>query len=230
MLLSQGTDVIEHVPHRIWDPQLSKLCCFTPSMLFVSAQSICEDDFQYIGVEGAGAEELVGQDVEALMLASEPPPGSDLSLRCQVLVRLELAEPITVTVGAHASVSVSYLPPLRVQLVLPPGYPSKRLPDVEVLATWLPEETQSALEGHLREQGEAVIGAPVVFEWVQWLQVAPTPSPDLHQPFVGSSAAFRIRSPSRHLRQSLCAPSSGERPRCPRRQGRSPLAAAAFEQ
>ena len=134
-------------------------------------------------MEGAGADELIGQDVEAL-LASEPPPGSGLSLRCQALVRLELAEPVTVTVGLHASISVSYLPPLRIQLVLPPGYPSSRLPDVEVLTTWLPEETQNALEGHLREQGEAMIGAPVVFEWVQWLQVAPVPRSPPLRPFL----------------------------------------------
>jgi len=135
-------------------------------------QSICGEDFQYIQAEGFNDESYITRDVEALL---EVDPPSGVSLRCQVLVRLKLEASLTVIAGGTEecdgpSICVNHLPPLCLQLLLPPGYPGTLLPEVRVRSTWLGSADLEGLRGELLQLGAAMMELPVLYEWTQWLQ------------------------------------------------------------
>ena len=71
---------------------------------------------------------------------------------------------------------VLYLPPIRLTLRLPPGYPSAGQPPIveEVQALWLTRPQAAALEAALQLQWQAEQaqggGGPIIYLWVEWLK------------------------------------------------------------
>lgn len=158
-----------HVKMYLAAHSFCKFACID-TKLYLS-QSIYGDDFQFLGLEGDDSEECTVDDVD--VLTSLEKPSGPVSLHCQVLVRLELDEPLTIIVGDSddAAVSVKHLPPLCLHLLLPHGYPSSCLPDVQLTTPWLRVHEQNAVVEQLLELGSGMLGYPVVFEWTQWVKV-----------------------------------------------------------
>lgn len=72
---------------------------------------------------------------------------------------------------SRAVATVKHLPPIRLQLNIPPGYPEETSPEAQLISEWLtPAQVAVLLQqlDHLWEkQGP---GLPIGFEWINWLQ------------------------------------------------------------
>lgn len=66
---------------------------------------------------------------------------------------------------------VKHLPPICLQLDIPPGYPEDAQPDVQLICEWLSTNQIRSLRQRLEEIfDEQGPGLPVGFVWVDWLQ------------------------------------------------------------
>ncbi len=63
-----------------------------------------------------------------------------------------------------------HLPPLRLLVTLPRGYPGRAAPRFSLSALWLDAAQLTALCAKLDELWRETQGRPVVFTWVDWLQ------------------------------------------------------------
>jgi E3 ubiquitin-protein ligase RNF14 len=66
---------------------------------------------------------------------------------------------------------VRHLPPLTLHLVFPVTYPSQEPPDVRVTGSWLgPQQQQQLAAALLASWEEEAPGAPVCYQWLEWLR------------------------------------------------------------
>lgn len=66
---------------------------------------------------------------------------------------------------------VRHLPPLTLHLVFPVTYPSHEPPDVQVTGSWLgPQQQQQLAAALLASWEEEALGAPVCYQWLEWLR------------------------------------------------------------
>lgn len=73
---------------------------------------------------------------------------------------------------AHASPQVVYLTPLRLEVALPPSYPSEA-PTPQLSAVWLSKSQSQSLAAALVE--EAGADGQVGYTWVEWLKASTLP-------------------------------------------------------
>ena len=70
-----------------------------------------------------------------------------------------------------ALATVSHLPPIRLHIDIPPGYPEESPPEAQLICEWLSPSQIAALQQQLdrlwQEQGP---GLPVGYVWIDWLQ------------------------------------------------------------
>lgn len=64
---------------------------------------------------------------------------------------------------------VAHLPPLSLQLELPPDYPSTSPPAAGLSAFWLTPEQLAQLQRHLAQLWQDQAGSPICFAWADWL-------------------------------------------------------------
>ena len=65
---------------------------------------------------------------------------------------------------------VKHLPPVRLQLVLPRGYPSSAAPEMSLTAPWLSASQTRLLTSELQAMAAAEQGLPMSFSLISWLQ------------------------------------------------------------
>eukprot|EP00197_Chlamydomonas_leiostraca_P011947 CAMPEP_0202878736 /NCGR_PEP_ID=MMETSP1391-20130828/32658_1 /ASSEMBLY_ACC=CAM_ASM_000867 /TAXON_ID=1034604 /ORGANISM="Chlamydomonas leiostraca, Strain SAG 11-49" /LENGTH=235 /DNA_ID=CAMNT_0049560983 /DNA_START=204 /DNA_END=907 /DNA_ORIENTATION=- len=66
---------------------------------------------------------------------------------------------------------VRHLPPIRVRLQLPPGYPDTAPPMLELDAMWLTAADSDVLSQALVQLFHAAgPGAPILYDWIDWLR------------------------------------------------------------
>lgn len=94
-----------------------------------------------------------------LNLPNEPPhKGTSFSLQIQVDLNRDYILKVLGDTGDHAhseeSIQISYLPPIHMNLLLPPSYPHEQPPQIISLSSmhdWLPEQVLKKLAEDLRE-------------------------------------------------------------------------------
>ena len=110
------------------------------------------------------------------------------------------------------------LPPLRLRLRLPCGYPSRAPPTFGLCCSWLGDEQLDTLCRKLDRLWEEAAadapageGAQVLCEWVEWLRVEALGSDASISVYLGSDAAPRVAAQPVRLPAAPCAlPAAGE--------------------
>ncbi|CAL8470867.1 g10409 [Coccomyxa elongata] len=111
---------------------------------------------------------------------------------------------------------VKHLPPICLQLDIPPGYPEDAQPDVQLICEWLSTNQianlRQRLEDIFDEQGP---GLPVGFVWVDWLQNEALQHLGLREGILlsaseGLSKADERKSPRNGTSLSSLSPSASE--------------------
>lgn len=113
--------------------------------------------------------------------------------------------------GTPCGQPVQHLPPIRVELTLPYGYPSTSPPQAALHAMWLPPQQAQALASSLASQyEEAGPGCPILYQWLDWLKCSA-----LQELGVAESKCLALydRLVARHAghasMESCCVPASG---------------------
>lgn len=71
---------------------------------------------------------------------------------------------------SHAEGEVKHLPPLRLQLKLPPDYPESSAPEFQLASSWLDSEILSELCRNLDQKWQEAEGSPIIFTWAEALR------------------------------------------------------------
>lgn len=143
-----------------WQDQVQELQALT---------AIYGDDFVVPGVTGSGESD----DAQFEALAQQPPPAQ--GIEAQLLIQLGVPQsPFNVQVSSIGSLEpftaqVAHLPPLSLQLELPPDYPSTSPPAAGLSAFWLTPEQLAQLQRHLAQLWQDQAGSPICFAWADWL-------------------------------------------------------------
>ena len=70
----------------------------------------------------------------------------------------------------YAEAEVRHLPPVQLQLKLPPGYPSSSPPDFRLSCSWADVEMLSSFCAALDDQWEQAAGSAIIYTWVDALR------------------------------------------------------------
>jgi len=157
----------------------------------LALQAIYEDAFRVAGASGLPP----CSDLEPDALLADCPPPQPVLLTTECLVHVDVPPPglqlciaararggeggskgaggagPSTDNGTHAiGEPVLYLPPLRLRLRLPPGYPSTQPPLPSLHAVWLTEEQALELARTLLGRWDAGAAGPVTYEWVEYLR------------------------------------------------------------
>eukprot|EP00468_Gymnochlora_sp_CCMP2014_P003076 CAMPEP_0167758252 /NCGR_PEP_ID=MMETSP0110_2-20121227/10367_1 /TAXON_ID=629695 /ORGANISM="Gymnochlora sp., Strain CCMP2014" /LENGTH=576 /DNA_ID=CAMNT_0007644511 /DNA_START=116 /DNA_END=1842 /DNA_ORIENTATION=+ len=85
---------------------------------------------------------------------------------------------VVIKVEIRLTNEVSGRPPLLLSVTPSPGYPSQRLPEFSIYADWLTSNKKTQAYSELvRIAKEELIGCPVLYSWVGWLQENVKPPP-----------------------------------------------------
>lgn len=151
--------------------------------------------------------------------------GSHVSVRTAP----ELSAPVALLfVPDHSAFFTHYLPPMRLDAVLPPGYPSHEPPRVTVTAPWLSAACAAVLVAALEAQWESMRG-PALFTWIEYLrtealQALLDAGPPVSARLPDSCHRIRPRADSARLHPANTTAGAGDE------EGSSTAAAAAGKQ
>jgi len=89
-------------------------------------------------------------------------------------LQLKLQTPLAVTFDGNDTHHLAYLPPLHLEIRLPPEYPAASPPAVALSTTpaWLPRETVDTLANSAHSLWEEYGGGQVLFAYISYLQEA----------------------------------------------------------
>jgi len=73
-------------------------------------------------------------------------------------------------VSIMGPVAVKHLPPLSLQLSLPPAYPAEASPDYHLACAWLTAEDLALLCAEMDQRAQDTQGSPIIFIWAELLR------------------------------------------------------------
>jgi E3 ubiquitin-protein ligase RNF14 len=126
------------------------------------------------------------------------------------VARLELlvapTKPLPTTFEPEQDVQrIAYLPPLRLEIILPPEYPTDAPPTIKTSTSpsWLPEDVQTRLKEEAKSVWEEYGGGSILFSYISSLQEQAENSFSLEELTLPSALRTEIMDYSKRMKKEL---------------------------